>query len=151
MYHLIATHSVFRYLLLIVLSVTIYLAWEGLFFNKKYGKKDRILAGATSGMSHIQLILGFILYFKSPVAQGFWTDKSFRWTDNLFFGVVHFAIMTIAIVLITIGAAMAKRETDDKKRYRIIFQYFGVALLLILIAIPWPFSPLAQRPFIREF
>jgi predicted membrane channel-forming protein YqfA (hemolysin III family) len=97
------------------------------------------------------LLLGFILYFKSPVAQGFWADKSFRWTDNLFFGMVHFAMMTIAIILITIGAAMAKRETDDKKQYRIIFQYFTIALLLILIAIPWPFSPLAQRPFIREF
>jgi uncharacterized membrane protein AbrB (regulator of aidB expression) len=60
-------------------------------------------------------------------------------------------MMTIAIILITIGAAMAKRETDDKKQYRIIFQYFTIALLLILIAIPWPFSPLAQRPFIREF
>jgi hypothetical protein len=62
MCHLIATHSVFRYLLLIVLLVAIYLAWEGHFFNKKYAKTDRILAGATSGISHIQLILGFILY-----------------------------------------------------------------------------------------
>jgi D-alanyl-lipoteichoic acid acyltransferase DltB (MBOAT superfamily) len=151
MYHLIATHSVFRYLLLIVLSVAIYLAWEGHFFNKKYAKTDRILAAATSGISHIQLILGFILYFQSPVAQGFWANKSFQWSDNLFFGIVHFTLMSIAIVVITIGAALAKRETDDKKRFKIILQYFTFALILMLIAIPWPFSPLAQRPFIREF
>jgi uncharacterized membrane protein AbrB (regulator of aidB expression) len=151
MYHLIATHSVFRYLLLLVLLVTIYLAWEGQFFNKKYTKIDRVLAGATSGISHIQLILGFILYFQSPVAQGFWANKSFQWSDNLFFGIVHFTLMSIAIVLITIGAALAKRETDDKKRYKIILQYFIFALILISIAIPWPFSPLAQRPFIRAF
>jgi D-alanyl-lipoteichoic acid acyltransferase DltB (MBOAT superfamily) len=151
MYHLIVTHSVFRYLLLIVLIVTIYLAWEGRFFDKKYSKTDKILAGATSGISHIQLILGFILYFKSPVAQGFWANKSFQWSDNLFFGIVHFTLMSIAIVAITIGAALAKRETDDKKRFKITLQYFTFALILILIAIPWPFSPLAQRPFIREF
>lgn len=151
MYHLIVTHSIFRYLVLIVLVLTIYLAWEGLLLNKKYGKIDRILSGATSGISHVQLILGFVLYFQSPVAQGFWADKSFRWTDNLFFGLVHFTLMSIAIVLITIGTALTKRETDDKKRFTIILQYFTIALLLILIAIPWPFSPLAQRPFIREF
>jgi hypothetical protein len=151
MYHLIATHSIFRYLVVLVLFVTLYLAWEGQFFNKKYSKTDRILAGTTSGISHFQLILGFIIYFKSPVAQGFWADKSFRWSDNLFFGIVHFGLMSVAIVLITIGAALAKRETDDKKRFKIIFRYFSIALILILIAIPWPFSPLAQRPFIRTF
>lgn len=151
MYHLIATHSVFRYLLLIVLLATIYLAWEGDSFNKKYTKRDRILAGVTSGISHVQLILGFGLYIQSPVSQGFWAHKSFQWTDNFFFGVVHFTLMSIAIVFITIGAALAKRETNDKKRFKIIFRYFTFALVIILIAIPWPFSPLAQRPFIREF
>jgi hypothetical protein len=151
MYHLIATHSLLRYVLIFLLLVAIYLAWEGFYFNKKYEKKDRILAGAASGMSHIQLILGFIQYFQSPVVQGFWADKSFRWSDNLFFAIVHFGLMSLAIVLITIGAALAKRETDDKKRFKIIFKYFTIALVLILIAIPWPFSPLAQRPFFREF
>jgi uncharacterized membrane protein AbrB (regulator of aidB expression) len=151
MYHLIATHSIFRYILLLVLLVAIYLAWEGYFFNKKYTKTDRILAGATSGISHIQLILGFILYFQSSVVQDFWAHKSFQWSDKLYFGIVHFTLMSIAIVVITIGAALAKRETDDRKRFKIIFQYFTFALILILIAIPWPFSPLAQRPFIREF
>ncbi len=109
------------------------------------------MAATTSGISHIQLIFGFILYFQSPVVQGFWSEKSFHWTDNLFFGIIHFTLMSVAIVMITIGAALAKRETDDKKRFKIIFQYFAFAFTVILIAIPWPFSPLAQRPFIREF
>lgn len=151
MYHLIATHSVVRYLLLILLFVTIYLAWEGRFFKKKYNKTDRILAGATSGVSHVQLILGFIVYFQSPVAQGFWADKSLKWSDNLFFGIVHFTLMSLAIVVITLGAAVAKRETADEKRFKIIFYYFCIALIALLIAIPWPFSPLAQRPLFREF
>jgi hypothetical protein len=151
MYHLVLTHSVFRYLVLISLLVSIYLAWEGYYFNKKYTKADRILAGATSGISQIQLLLGFGLYIQSPVAQAFWVNKSFSWSDNLFFGIVHFVLMSIAIIIITIGAALVKRENDDTKRFKIILQYFSFALFIILIAIPWPFSPLAQRPFIREF
>ena len=151
MYYLIAIHSIVRYLILILLFITIYFAWKGYFFNKKYSKTDKILVSATTGISHIQLILGFILYFQSPVAQGFWANKSFQWNDYLFFGIVHFTLMSMAIVLITIGGALAKRETEDKKRFKIIFKYFLIALILILVAIPWPFSPLAQRPFFREF
>lgn len=151
MYHLIAAHSIIRYLLLILLIVTLYLAWEGRFFNKKDSKLVRVLAGATSGTSHIQLILGFILYFQSPVVQGYWMDKSLRWTDSFFFAIVHFTLMSAAIIVLTIGGAMAKREADHHKRFSIIFNYFVLALLIILIAIPWPFSPLAQRPFLREF
>lgn len=151
MYYLIATHSIFRYLLLIALTVTIYWAWEGVFLNKKHAKMARVWAGITSGTSHIQLILGFILYFNSPVAQGFWAEKSLKWTDSLFFGVIHIGLMSTAIIFITIGAALAKRETDDQIRFRIILKYFIWALLFILIAIPWPFSPFAQRPFIRNF
>jgi hypothetical protein len=151
MYHLILTHSIVRYLVLIFLTFAICWAYMGYFFNKKYTETDRILAGMTSGISHIQLLLGFAVYMQSPLAQGFWANKSSQWSDNLFFGVVHFALMSIAIIIITIGAALAKKEMDDKKRFKIIFQYFILALIIILIAIPWPFSPLAQRPFIREF
>jgi cytochrome bd-type quinol oxidase subunit 2 len=151
MSQLITIHSYLRYLVLISLITTIYLAWEGLYFNKQYGKTDRILAAATSGISHIQLLLGFVIYFQSQVVQGFWANKALVWTENLFFAIVHFATMSIAIVVITIGAALAKRERDDKKRFKTILNYFTIALILILIAIPWPFSPLAKRPFIRQF
>lgn len=151
MYHLIATHSIFRYLVIVSLLVTIYLAWEGYFFNKKYAKIDRIFVATTAGISHVQLILGFILYFQSSVVQGFWSDKSFRWTDNLFFGIIHFTLMSLAIILLTIGTSLAKKEKIDKKKFKIIFQYFIIALIIIFIAIPWPFSPLSQRPFIRDF
>ncbi len=74
-----------------------------------------------------------------------------RWSDSLYFGIVHFGLMTLAIVLITIGSALAKREMDDRRKFKVVFNYYGLALLIILIAIPWPFSPLAQRPFIRDF
>lgn len=151
MYHLIAAHSILRYIVVATLLATIYLAWEGLIYKRKYGKMNRIMAGATSGASHVQLLMGFVLYFLSPTARSYWDSKSLRWSDGLFFGIVHLGLMSVAIVLITIGAAMAKREADDRKRFKTIFNYFSIALFIILVAIPWPFSPLAQRPLLREF
>ncbi len=151
MYHLIITHSILRYVLLLLLVVTIYVAWEGLFFKKNYTRTHRILSGATSGMSHVQLLIGFALYMKSPVVQSFWVDKALRWSESLFFALVHLTLMSTAVVLLTIGASLAKREPDEQRRFKILFQYFALALFIILIAIPWPFSPLAQRPMLRTF
>jgi lauroyl/myristoyl acyltransferase len=48
-------------------------------------------------------------------------------------------MMLIAIVLITIGSAKAKRQTDDSQKYKKLAIWFGIALVLILAAIPWPF------------
>jgi hypothetical protein len=151
MYHLIVSHSILRYLVLLSILLVIYLAWEGLTFKKSYTRLHRIATASASGISHLQLLVGFVLYFFSPTAQSFWQTKSMRWSDGLFFALVHFGLMSAAIVILTVGAALAKREVEERRRFRILFNYFVLALLIILIAIPWPFSPLAQRPWFREF
>ncbi|MBK6997231.1 MAG: hypothetical protein IPH31_20790 [Lewinellaceae bacterium] len=56
--------------------------------------------------------------------------------------------MTVAITLISIGSSLAKRDSEDRKRFKALFIYYSLALLIILVAIPWPFSPLAQRPYL---
>lgn len=151
MYHLLLTHSIVRYLLLLGMLLVIYLAWEALTFNKPYTRLHRITAAVASGISHLQLLLGFTLYYLSPTAQSFWQTKSMRWNDGLFFALIHFGLMSLAIVLLSIGSALSKRETDERRKFRILFNYYVIALLIILIAIPWPFSPLAQRPWFRTF
>lgn len=106
----------------------------------------------TATIAHIQLLLGMTLYFQSPTVMfrmSGTTDKLLNEQD--FFRYVHIALMITAIVLITIGSAKAKRQQDDQAKYRIMLRWFGVALLVIFIAIPWPFSPLAGRPLFRSF
>jgi uncharacterized membrane protein len=72
-------------------------------------------------------------------------------TGAFFFGIIHIVLMLVAIILITIGSAMAKRKTGDEQKFKTILLWYSLGLLLILIAIPWPFSPLAQRPYMRFF
>jgi hypothetical protein len=61
----------------------------------------------------------------------------------------HVACMTLAIVVLTLGSALAKRRVTDTGKFRAMALWFTAALLLILMAIPWPFSPFAQRPYLR--
>jgi len=104
-----------------------------------YTRADNNWRHWTATIAHVQLMIGMVMYFKSA---------SF---EPLFFRVIHISMMITAILVITIGSALSKRQEEDQQKFRILFLFFGIALLIILIAIPWPFSPFAQRPFFRKY
>jgi hypothetical protein len=56
-----------------------------------------------------------------------------------FFVVEHLTAMLIAIILIHIGKAQARKKIGDAAKHQRTAIYYGIALLLILISIPWPF------------
>ena len=56
-----------------------------------------------------------------------------------FFTVEHSLMMTIAMVLITIGHAKSKKKENDTAKFKTIAVFYTIALVLILAAIPWPF------------
>jgi len=116
-----------------------------------FSKTDDSVRHWTATIAHIQLVLGITLYSQSPIIKYFWKNfneakESF---DLLFFGLIHIFLMLLSIVIITVGSAISKRKTTDKEKFRIMLIYFIIALFIIFIAIPWPFSPLANRPYFR--
>jgi hypothetical protein len=127
------------------------MAFKGYFYHKPLTKKKDLVRHWTATIAHIQLIFGIILYTKSPVVKYFWKNFSEAKTslDLLFFGVVHILLMITAIVLITVGSALAKRKTTDREKFKTMLIWFTIALAVIFIAIPWPFSPFANRPYFR--
>jgi hypothetical protein len=72
-------------------------------------------------------------------------------SEHTFFRVIHILLMVVSVVLITIGSAKAKRMETGKLQFKTMLIWFSLALFIILIAIPWPFSPLANRPYFRAF
>lgn len=146
---LLIVHSLLRWGVLGVLCYTLYRSWQRYRLLQPFTKIDNALRHWTATIAHLQLLLGIILYTQSPVVQYFNTGEGDKSGEPLFFGVLHIALMLSAIVLITIGSAKAKRQETDSRKFRTMYTWFGLALLLILTAIPWPFSPLAHRPLIR--
>lgn len=148
---LIFLHSLFRWLVLLSVVYSIFIAYKGYFSDKKFSKTDDSVRHWTATIAHIQLILGITLYSQSPIIRYFWKNfneakESF---DLLFFGLIHIFLMLFSIVLITIGSAVSKRKTTDKEKFKTMLIYFIIALLIIFIAIPWPCSPFANRPYFR--
>jgi len=151
--YLLSIHSVFRWLVLAGLVYSVYRAWRGYQGGLAFSAADNSLRHWTATLAHIQLLLGFVLYFNSPLVQYFLSDtrNAVKQPELLFFGILHIGLMFISVVVLTIGSALAKRRESDRDKYRTMLFWFSAALLLIFIAVPWPFSPLASRPWLRTF
>lgn len=148
---LIFYHSITRWLVLASLLFAIYRAYKGYTTRAIFSKTDNAVRHWTATIAHIQLLIGMVLYFQSPVIKYFWASraKAIKNLDMAFFGIIHISIMLTAIVLITIGSALAKRKATDREKFKTMLIWFSVSLFMIFIAIPWPFSPFANRPYFR--
>jgi len=144
-------HSTFRWLVLLSLLYAVFRAYKGYFSQKVFSKPDNSVRHWTATIAHIQLVLGITIYSQSPIIKYFWKnfDEAKESFDLLFFGLIHIFLMLLSIILITVGSAISKRKEADNEKFKTMLIYFLIALLIIFIAIPWPFSPLANRPYFR--
>ena len=132
---LIHAHSGLRWVVLLLLIAAIFKALMKWRSNVNYSEADRKLNLFAMISMHVQLVLGLALFFMSGrVDFAQMKDAMFR-----FFTVEHTLMMFIAIALVTIGHIKSKKAADDAKKFKTIFIFYGIALLLVLLAIPWPF------------
>lgn len=148
---LLYSHSLVRWLVFLSLIFTVFKAYKGYVTHAAFSKTDNLMRHWTATFAHFQLLIGLILYFQSPVIKYIWSDtkSGFRNFEMTFWGIIHIFLMQTAIIIITIGSALAKRQKTDIQKFRTVFRWFLIALIIIFVAIPWPFSPLASRPFFR--
>jgi heme A synthase len=149
----LAIHSLARWFVLTSLLIAIFQAYKGWFTNKPYSKFDNSVRHITATIAHIQLIIGLWLYFISPIIDYFLHNykEAVHQREIRFFGMEHNLMMLTAIIIITIGSAKAKRKPTDKEKFKTMALWFAVGFLIILLSIPWSFSPLASRPLFRQF
>lgn len=133
---LIAAHSGLRYIVLALLLIAIINA----LLNRRAGgylKKDKMINLFTMIFIHIQLLLGLVLYFVGPKVN---FSNWIQGIENVhFFAIEHALMMILAVILITLGRKKAEKQPVDAIKHKMILRYYGLGLILIFIAIPWPF------------
>jgi hypothetical protein len=148
---MLTLHSILRWLLLILLLASIIKSFSGWQSKKVFTAGDRKLFLFTLITTHINFLVGlYLLFFGTfgiisgglPEGVELMKSKFFR-----FFWVEHPIGMLIAIVLITVGNAMAKKNVSDTIKFKKAFWFFFIALIIILATIPWPFREIG-RPWI---
>lgn len=137
---LLHAHSGLRWLVLVALIYAIYQSVTG----KKSGKKfaDAKMAGTLAVASiHLQFLLGLAIYFQSPWYKMLKEMGASMMSDSVarFYAVEHPIMMLIAVLVATIGNAKAKKASTDAAAFQKRLVWFTITLILIFIAIPWPF------------
>jgi hypothetical protein len=148
---LLQVHSILRWVVTGAILLALYRAWIGLLTRRAFTAFDNAVRHWTATAFHVQLMVGIVLFTQSPVVKGFWSNfrEASQNFDSLFFGLLHALLMLCAIVIVTIGSAVTKRKTTDREKFASMLLWYAIAFIIVLIAVPWPFSPLAARPYIR--
>ncbi|MFB2117888.1 hypothetical protein [Parapedobacter sp. 2B3] len=150
---LLATHSLVRWLVLAALLISIACAYTGWFSKRTFSRFDNAVRHWTATIIHIQLLLGLWLYVISPFSNHFLQHlpETVHQRHFRFFGMEHSLMMVVAVVLITVGSAKAKRKATDNEKFKTMAIWYTIGLLIILASIPWAFSPFTSRPNFRPF
>ncbi len=128
-------HSINRWLVIVFLLVSIVL----LIKNKSLNKKIKTVS-ITAMLAHLQLLIGIVLYIISPMV--IFSAESMSNHLTRFYLVEHTTLMLISIILLTLGSKVYKKLNYNLTAHRKALVYYIIALVLILVAIPWPFMNL---------
>jgi hypothetical protein len=138
---LLDLHSFLRWVILLLLVITIFQSITGL--NKRYTPGQRKTALFLMISCDLTLLVGLYQWFTGPFGL-----KSIQLNGMSvvmknavlrFFAIEHLVGMVIAIILVHIGYAYAKKSVPDPVKQKRTALFFGLALLVILVSIPWPF------------
>ncbi len=133
-------HNTLRWLLLIVIVVTLVKYLMGWLGSKPWTKTDNLLGIVFTSLMDIQLLTGLVLYFfLSPVIKLAFSDFGAAMKDSelRFYAVEHILMMVVAVALVHVGRAKSKKAKTDKSKFKVAGIFFLIALVVILAAIPW--------------
>jgi len=151
MYDLTLTlHSLVRWLVLIFAVVAVGNALAGWFGKREWtAASDRFGRLFTISID-LQLLLGLILFFLSPTVQAALGDMGAAMRDAglRFWSVEHATMMLVAVILAHVGRVAVRKAEGSAAKFKRASIFYGLALLVILLAIPWPFREAVGRPWL---
>lgn len=147
---LVIIHSLVRWLILLFGIWAVIRALMGVSGKSAYGSSDAKAGLFFMIFLDIQMLLGIVLLFVSPFVS-FDMGTTMKSPGLRFFTVEHTIMAIIAIALVHIGRGKIKKLTDDAKKHRTALVFFGLALIVILALIPWPFREALGRGWFPQF
>jgi heme A synthase len=132
-------HSYWAYLVLLILTLATFNALFKLIRKKEFNNNDLRISLFALVVVHIQLVIGLILYFVSPLGlesikvNGMGGLTSFARQV----AVEHPFVGILGVIFITIGFSKHKKKLTAAKKFKTITIFYMIAWLLILSRIPW--------------
>jgi len=149
---ILTLHNITRWIFLVLGIVVLVRSFSGWLKKSEYQNRDKKLSSIFAGVLDLQILLGIILYFTKGWAGVLMNAAGdvMKTASLRFFALEHWLMMIIAAALVHMASAKVKKNTDSQKKYRLTAIWFGIALIIVLVSIPWP-GTVAHRPLLRLF
>ena len=146
---ILSIHSILRYLVLLFGAWAVFNAITGVSSKRSYNGNDNKSNLFFMILTDIQLLLGLILLYNwvsnsgvSDLDMGtIMKDKAMR-----FWTVEHPIMMFLAWIFVHVSRTASKKATTDLSKHKKVLIFSGLALLIMLASIPWPFREVIGRP-----
>lgn len=135
---LVHLHSAWRYVVVLLLIVSIIKAFVQWFGNNPFTSADKKIFLFAMISVHIQLVIGLILYFISPYVQFGDMATVMKTPELRYWTVEHISTNIIGIILITVGYSTAKRAVTDRAKFMRTALFYLIGFIFIMVAVPWP-------------
>lgn len=154
MYNLVlTTHSWLRWAVLVAALIAVIRALAGAARRRPWTRADDRAGFWFATLVDLQILLGLVLYFAlSPITRAALRDFGAAMSSSglRFWAVEHLFGMVVAVALVHAGRSRTKKVRDDAARHKVAVICYVLALLAVLISIPWPGMP-NGRPLVRGF
>lgn len=130
-------HSGWAYVVILLLVIATLNALMGYLSKKEFTAKDKKIALFALIVTHLQLLIGLILYFVSP--NGHQSLSNISDSQARLTALEHPFAAILAIILITIGWSRHKKTLASDLKFKLILIFYGLGLLLLLGRLPWWF------------
>ena len=146
---LLILHAWLRWLVLLAAANAVARAIGGTQSGRRWGPGDEQAGKWLVILFDIQFLLGLILYIAlSPTTQSAFADFGAAMKDSQlrYWAVEHVIGMVVALGLIHIGRKKSLKVPEGS-RHKVALIFFALALVIVLLSIPWPFMPTPRAWF----
>ena len=135
----LALHNIVRWLVLILGVVAVLRAFVGWFGKREWTETDRKIGSYVSITIDIQILLGLILYFISPLTKLALSNfgTAMQAVELRFFTLEHVFYMLLALIFAHLGSIFPKRAAEAIAKHRWAAIFFSLTVLFVLLGIPW--------------
>jgi cytochrome bd-type quinol oxidase subunit 2 len=131
-------HSLVRWAVLACALWATLSALGGLRARRAWTRRARVPGIVLAAVADVPLLLGLSLWLSlSPhaVTQG---ARSHYWTF------LHPLMGLLVVVLVHVGSVKVRRGLDDGTRWRTAARFYGTALVIAVLGVPWPIAGMGR-------
>ena len=142
MYEAILTvHSYWAYLVVLVITLATFNGLIGFFTKRDYAPKDFRISLFGLIVTHIQLLIGIIIFFVSPTivwfSEGIGVGEIMKDPLLRLYNLEHPMMMILMVVFVTMGYSKHKKKLTSTPKFKMLAIFYTIAWLLMLSRIPW--------------